>query len=841
MKKEGAEYLKKPDPAKSKIMKIFLPKLEKMIVEEQNADLKRVLKQQFTFFKLEVARDLGEVEEVFKIMDENMNDFEFSENIECLADYAANNEIWANHESKLYHDFFNILTFQLKDTTIANYNMQRRFVVEVFKRTDKKEFLKSLKVLEEQKVATIDSMIHAFAKMESSHFILRYLKALTQYLQKFLVENKDKFRSKNYLLLSLDVMRAIIISVGEEAENALKAIVTELVATFVGYYKETLTLVDELQHLCTGVAYFRNIIRSEIDKVKSTVKEPAVQSSLTFQSLCLEIGAIDLADEKSDEACLAWVNRFLQEFQKIEDILYKDVKKIEVEKGDRVLNDSYLFAAIEILRLLQDRQKDKQLQFKYRFAIFVLTEFARRSPHNFDIMLREVENNTNLCFFEENYEIFLKHDLKGNQYDTLSYLFYKGVNNIPLINLAQKFNEKALDFYRECEKESIESFKSCCKHSNLRVLWEFYTYERLNANSIHRIVVDHLLAESAFCQLSKKAAAGANEAAITNAEYLLETNRKKLYQESYKLAFNCDLVQIQFPKWITSKVFNFDLIGPVKDIDYLRCLVSTDRLLLMSALGKLSSEASLDGLNNLKTSVEQIKFETLRSFDNYHVFRRVNNPLTHLNEHSHMYGENFLFKLVRAGKLGLEVVIEYLITVLVFSKEEPSLYNELGSNLDGSKLDLAKQQITHALDKILIPGNQAMDCEHHGEAFLLLHRLRLIAISFSMYGNDLKTNSKRIVKEKSEAEKESIRVLLAKYTELKDFIKEKEKVFEAIINAHGEQPVIKAGSEPLPQTLKLPEVIKTALPRLVDNYNSRFRHSFIDSQMRLSSIAKSLN
>ena len=803
-------------------------------------DQRRVLKQQFTFFKHEIYFCLGDINSVFKNLEDNMQDFEFSENIDALATIAEDPLLWQAHHETICQMFFKILHFQLTDNTIANYNMQRKFLLAVIHHTDGKELQKCFQFFQETKVASLESLITAFAQMDSSHILLRYIKILTLYMQRFVVEKKDKFRSKNYLLLVLDILRPMILTLGEVAEKVLLDLITDIIGTFVKYYKDTLTLLDELHHFCKNSTFLRNIVQKEFNRVEATLTESASMCSFHFQSLCIQMSGTDLAAEK-DPVCVLWANKYFKAFQTYEDLLYKDKTKIEVEKGDRVLNDSYLFAATEILRLLQERQPDKLVQWHYRLAIFLLQEFSRRSPYNFDLMLRELENNTNLCFFEENHDLFLKHDLKGNQFDTLSYLFFKGVNNIPLTGLAQKYNEKALDFYRECEKESIESFKSCCKHSNLRVLWEFYTYERLNANSVQRIIVDHLMAEAAFCQVSKKAAIGANESQFINAQYLLDYNAKKLLQKDYKIAFNNDLVQIQLPKWVTSKVFNYDLIGPLKDLDHLRILTIINRFLLLLSQGRLETMATVKSLEELRHLVDGLSTEKLKSIDRYHVFRRVNNPLLTLDHQSNMYGQVALTSLITASKLGLELCLEFLTNCLALSFENTTYYGELYKSLGCAKLEQAKKHIDACMTNLILPGGACIDEEQYSALFLLFHRIRMVGLAFSLGGNEIKSNSKKILKDKSESEKETVRTILANYTELKEFFIEKEKQFEKLVKTATAHPALKITELPLPHALELPPAIKAVLPKLIESYNSRFKHALLDSHLRLTTISKCLN
>ena len=65
-------------------------------------------------------------------------------------------------------------------------------------------------------------------------------------MQRFVVEKKDHFRSKNYLILTLDVFHQLSIRLGASARQLLESPIKEIVGIIVDYYKSSLTLVDEL-------------------------------------------------------------------------------------------------------------------------------------------------------------------------------------------------------------------------------------------------------------------------------------------------------------------------------------------------------------------------------------------------------------------------------------------------------------------------------------------------------------------------------------------------------------------------------------------------------------------
>jgi hypothetical protein len=288
---------------------------------------------------------------MFKNIEDNLAVFEFSEHIDALAELIEKPEVWSIHHVAITELFFKILQDQLKDTTIANYNMQRRFLHAYAKTIDNSHLEHAVDAIKDNKFENISGLITFFSTLDSSHFILRYMKELSRYLQRFLVEKKDKFRSKNYLILTLDIFKLLKDRLGDSISTFFSSILRDLISTAVVYYKNTLTLADELQHLYLDDANLRTIVLDAMQNVlDGSPHDKNLHCSLRYQRMLVELSATDLYTADVD-TCVGHVNRFLEAFDEFEVKFYKDVKKIEIEKGDRVVNDNYLYAACEILRV----------------------------------------------------------------------------------------------------------------------------------------------------------------------------------------------------------------------------------------------------------------------------------------------------------------------------------------------------------------------------------------------------------------------------------------------------------------------------------------------------------
>lgn len=320
------------------------------IEAEKDEDLRRKLKSQLVLFKYHLLKDIGDIEAVLKHIDSNRPLFEFSFHLDALAELCEKQDVWEVHSSQIQTIFFQILEDQLMENSVANYNMQRRYMLAMLARTDRSQRADVLQALNSHKCATIENFVDFFQGIKPEQFLMVYLKMLSRYIKKYVTDQKDKFCSKNYLILCMDIFKALLVESTEEEKAALRPLVKDFVDRSVLFYKNTLTLADELRHLYLDDSYFRKLIVSAMDQILSKSDDQGMKCTLQYQRMLVGLVDVDLC-ARDDQACIDTVNDFLASFDMFEDAFYKDMKKIDVAKGDRLTNDNYLFAACEILRV----------------------------------------------------------------------------------------------------------------------------------------------------------------------------------------------------------------------------------------------------------------------------------------------------------------------------------------------------------------------------------------------------------------------------------------------------------------------------------------------------------
>lgn len=293
---------------------------------------------------------MGDIDAVLKHIDGNRALFEFSFHLDALAELCERQEIWETHGSEIQKIFFQILEDQLKENSVANYNMQHRYLNAMLARTDRSHRVKTLETLKALKLSTVENFVASFEGIESDQFLVLYLKMLSRYIKRYVMEKKDKFCSKNYLILCLDVFKALLEEATEEEKEVLRPVARDFVDRSVTFYKDTLTLADELRHLYLDDPYFRVMVLEAMENLLSKSEDKNLRCSLQYQKMLISLVGNDLA-LRDDQACLDTINEFLAAFDTFEDAFYKDIKRIDVEKGDRLANDNYLFAACEVLRV----------------------------------------------------------------------------------------------------------------------------------------------------------------------------------------------------------------------------------------------------------------------------------------------------------------------------------------------------------------------------------------------------------------------------------------------------------------------------------------------------------
>jgi hypothetical protein len=475
--------------------------------------------------------------------------------------------------------------------------------------------------------------------------------------------------------------------------------------------------------------------------------------------------------------------------------------------------------------------------FACRLLQFALLEIGKRSPYNFNLMIRNLELNDSLGLSEDNHEQFLKHDLKGNQHDTLAFLFYSQINYTPVISLSSRFNEASFDFYRECEREAVESIKKCCKHLNLKVLWEFYLYERLNAQSLHRVVVDYLQGESLLVSLDRKSKESAS--VVTNARYLLDTASTKLWDGRVKPAFNFDLVQAQFPAHFTRKLFNFDLIGPLKSLSLLKANVGISKCVLQLCEHR-HSELTHDHLNQLKNIISQIDVSSLRSFDCFEIFRRVNNPLPSSTDRA-MYRETDLLAKTAWLRAIHSAHLEYIRRVFIVLSEDRQAFEQEGPGLDLAALQDLQHSVRLCLPLFVEAGSPCLDQLVGFKVLSFVHRTRLVLLIPAMAGDRLKEALKKLLKDKDEQQREAYRSYFKAWADQKEFLKQLLKELEHAVKSQAKIDEQISEDWLHIEGIVLPECIKGHLEVVLETYRRRFADAVNANIGRIATIAKGIN
>ena len=150
-----------------------------------------------------------------------------------------------------------------------------------------------------------------------------------------------------------------------------------------------------------------------------------------------------------------------------------------------------------------------------------------------------------------------------------------------------------------------------------------------------------------------------------------------------------------------------------------------------------------------------------------------------------------------------------------------------------------KTAFEQSIEALASSQEQFLNYTAYSAAFSQLHCLRLMVSVFRIAGEEVKASSKKLLKARPEPEKEQVRGLLAQYTGLKDYLKEKARVLELCFRALEKLPDLPVGSESA-HGIAWPETLRAALPRLQKVYAGRYRNAAVDSHVRLSLLQKAV-
>jgi hypothetical protein len=142
------------------------------------------------------------------------------------------------------------------------------------------------------------------------------------------------------------------------------------------------------------------------------------------------------------------VKELIDKFQYYSAKLYPDGYP-KVKKGDRLACDNYLLMATDILRYLMNTERDSSEIAHYAFTLYSISQwYEEHTRWNFDFTLRQAELYTKLFLFEDSDDLYKIKDLKGNQYDTLSHIFYKNQIQVSLLYDQSICFRKSSSFYQ---------------------------------------------------------------------------------------------------------------------------------------------------------------------------------------------------------------------------------------------------------------------------------------------------------------------------------------------------------------------------------------------------------
>lgn len=179
----------------------------------------------------------------------------------------------------------------------------------------------------------------------------------------------------------------------------------------------------------------------------------------------------------------------------------------KIEKGDRLACDGYLILASDIIRYMTKIEHDEARKASYSInQYFIMEWYEEHSRWNFDLTLRQAELYSSLFLVEDCDELFKIKDLKGNQYDTLSHIFYRNHIKVGLLNEQSNCFRKTYNFYQLTANENqqvispnfsyFKAVSNCTKECNLKTIQEFYLYDTMNKNSVFRTILDLKSAEA---------------------------------------------------------------------------------------------------------------------------------------------------------------------------------------------------------------------------------------------------------------------------------------------------------------------------------------------------------
>lgn len=356
--KEGDEYLARADAGKVKILNLMLSKAESVAAQDKDKEAGKAILEQVLHLRGEVLWDMKDYKSLLTLFRTELgtaesDKYQFSEYLGPLEQLAKDDEVFAAHQTEIEGVFLQGLTVQLQRAApVASYAPQNTFIMQMFRRTTAEELTKLHLFITERKLTTLAVFVQEFTKLdpETLDFWGKVLRLLALYMEKLMVQQQDKFRSKNYLMHLLQILEVLSQQLGSLSDTA-RALATDTIGVLVGWGKHTLTVVDELQGFTSMRKDLLTAVQKELSLMTSE-KDNSNRASLEYQEMCLRfLVEVGDAHHAQESVVIEWVNKFFQKYEDYENLFYKDQEKIRLEKGERLLHDNYLLGAVELIRV----------------------------------------------------------------------------------------------------------------------------------------------------------------------------------------------------------------------------------------------------------------------------------------------------------------------------------------------------------------------------------------------------------------------------------------------------------------------------------------------------------
>lgn len=359
------QYLDSTPPGKVKIMKMFFPKIQTLIEGNEDEPEKIKLRKQFLGFKVEVLRILGEKEAVINLIHSNVSLYEYTLHLDILTALLQEE---ASFMPKVLSTFLKTIKIQFNDSPIANYQRQISLLSAISSSDNSSnlwdEFLKNivnldfsnghLTLLEQlESLNLAGSDISNLEEDSESNFLVIFLLMNLRYLQKFSDHKNDKFRSKNYILLILDLFSLIpdITTKNQSILEKLTPLITSLINLYTKYFIKTASILRELLHIFKLLPSTVKITQDAITLERENYVEKSEMLSLIDHHLFeLELLSQDCRTRNSEEL-MTFVVSILKQFEQYYTLIYGDESSPKLEAGDRLFVDHFLLTAVDILRV----------------------------------------------------------------------------------------------------------------------------------------------------------------------------------------------------------------------------------------------------------------------------------------------------------------------------------------------------------------------------------------------------------------------------------------------------------------------------------------------------------